>query len=292
MDDLEKYRRWYTSWLSLIKQEYSLSFTNKKAIELGCGIGSFTSLLHDEGCDVTGSDISEVMVTQASRVKPEIPFVVYDVMKPFPVKNNFDFVFHLAGILRPQNLREGFLGNILPLENLLEAAKAHKNLKAIFLASSSRVSSIEKSKIDFEALSQKPYDFSKTLGELMAKSYLREDNLPIVIVKYANVFGPGDNLVKPLRLTSAIIDDLKHHRKFIPSGNSQNPVEFLYVKDLVTEFIKSAEHYKKLIGQEVLVKPSAKYTVGEWAEKIAKVIKNKKNTSKLEKSIQTTYKWE
>lgn len=93
IDDLNKYRRWYKPWLIYIKQCYNLQFNKKNILELGCGIGAVSSLLHDYGSTVTGTDIAEIMIHHAKKVTPDIVFEVYDVMKPYKKKNVFDYVF-------------------------------------------------------------------------------------------------------------------------------------------------------------------------------------------------------
>ncbi len=90
--DLLKYRHWYRSWVPYIENKLHMSFKGKDALELGCGIGSFSTLLYDAGAKVVGSDIAEVMVGHASILSPEIPFITYDIMKRFPQKKLFDFI--------------------------------------------------------------------------------------------------------------------------------------------------------------------------------------------------------
>ncbi len=91
--DLEKYRLWYSSWLHLIKSRFHLHFNDKKTLELGCGIGALSTLLHDEGAQATGTDIAEIMVEHAQRLSPTIPFRVYDVTRSFPTNDTFNFIF-------------------------------------------------------------------------------------------------------------------------------------------------------------------------------------------------------
>ena len=91
--DLEKYRTWYASWVTYFENHFHFSFTGKSAIELGCGIGAFCSLLADRGCDVTGSDISQEMIASAAAVCPNIPFVYCDIIAGLEQKKKFDYVF-------------------------------------------------------------------------------------------------------------------------------------------------------------------------------------------------------
>lgn len=92
-DDLNKYRRWYKTWIPFIENTLEISFHSKKVLELGCGIGAVSTLLFDSGATVTGSDIARVMVDHAKQLSPEISFMTYDIMKPFPHPHTFDCVF-------------------------------------------------------------------------------------------------------------------------------------------------------------------------------------------------------
>lgn len=92
-EDLEKYKRWYIYWIQFIKKNYSLSFSGKTALELGCAIGAITSLLNEDGCEIVGSDISEIIIKHAQHLCPDIPFITYDVMKPYAQNRKVDFVF-------------------------------------------------------------------------------------------------------------------------------------------------------------------------------------------------------
>ena len=203
-------------------------------------------------------------------------------------KYKFDFVFHLAGVLRPKSMEEAFAGNVAPTMNLL---KSSQNFKGIFLASSSR-SNLEKLEGEkLNALMQRPYDFSKTISDLETQSFIKSHKVPVVVIKYANVFGPGDDLVKPLRLTSEIISKLKTGQKFTANDGGKNKVGLIYVKQVAEAFVKAAKNIEETKYKTIQLKSSVKYSVNNWAEKIRKTVKMNKRETSLDKAIIQTYNW-
>lgn len=205
-------------------------------------------------------------------------------------KQNFEFIFHLAGVLRPKNLQEAIDGNVVPTLNLLSATTGSKTIRGILFASSSRSKIFGLSAKGIEELSKRPYDFSKTMADLAVLNIMEIQNSPAVIIKYANVFGPGDNLVKPLRLTSDIINSLKNKRKFVSKGDPNSKVEFVYVKDVAESFVQAAENIEKVKYKTIQLKPLATYSVQDWVKKIQQAVKRKGKDS-LEKAILQTYNW-
>lgn len=203
-------------------------------------------------------------------------------------QENFDFVVHMAGVLRPKNMKEAFLGNVAPTHNILTSSKNQKNLKGIILSSSSRskLSDLDLSKID--SLAKKPYDFSKTLADAVTNVYLENKSLPVAVIKFPNVFGPGDDLVKPLRLTAKIMEDIKNGEpnNFV---NKKDKIELAYVKDSANFIIEVLQNINKYKYKTKEFKPIVSTSVEKWAEIIRHVVKNKKPKNRIEKAILETY---
>lgn len=68
-------------------------------LDVGCGVGRLSHLLHRRGFEVTGIDVSDPLVEKAKSLFPEIDFHVEDVRETsFPTKS-FDYVvFSYFGI--------------------------------------------------------------------------------------------------------------------------------------------------------------------------------------------------
>ena len=61
-------------------------------LDIGCGVGRVSSLLHERGFDVTGIDVSEPLVEKARSLFPEIDFRVADVKDLSFDSATFDYV--------------------------------------------------------------------------------------------------------------------------------------------------------------------------------------------------------
>lgn len=68
---------------------------NEVMLDLGCGTGDLTKVLHDLGVDVTGIDQSENMIEQAKTKYTAIPFQIADATA-LPYRKMFDAVFSNA----------------------------------------------------------------------------------------------------------------------------------------------------------------------------------------------------
>lgn len=88
-----------------------------------------------------------------------------------------DFVFHLAGINRPQDQSEFMEGNFGFTSELLNNLKKHKNTCPIMLSSS------------IQAELNNPYGESKKAGEELLFKYSEETGSNVLIYRFPNVFG-------------------------------------------------------------------------------------------------------
>ncbi|CUR57449.1 SAM-dependent methyltransferase [metagenome] len=63
-----------------------------RVADLGCGTGTLSRLLTDEGYDVTGLDFSPEMIRRAREKVPEAEFVVGDAARPPLARSAYDVV--------------------------------------------------------------------------------------------------------------------------------------------------------------------------------------------------------
>ena len=94
--DAEKYtdnfsfvHRHGTDVLKLIERK------NGKVLDLGCGNGALTKVLHDKGYDVIGADASDDMLGVARKNNPDLTFVKADATD-FVLPEKVDVVFSNA----------------------------------------------------------------------------------------------------------------------------------------------------------------------------------------------------
>ena len=90
---------------------------------------------------------------------------------------NADFVFHLAGVNRPQNVEEFMEGNFGFTSTLLELLKKYNNTCPIMISSS------------IQAALANPYGESKKAGEDLMFAYSKETGASVYVYRFPNVFG-------------------------------------------------------------------------------------------------------
>jgi dTDP-glucose 4,6-dehydratase len=120
--------------------------------------------------------------------------------------------------------------NILGTYTLLESALNSKIEKFIYISTDEVYGSILKGKFKENSLLSptSPYSASKASADLLAQSYCKTYNLPVIIVRPSNNYGPYQYPEKfiPLMITNALEN--------IPLpiyGNGKNVRDWLYVED-------------------------------------------------------------
>lgn len=144
-----------------------------------------------------------------------------------------EFVYHLAAqsIVRicETNPINAFDTNVLGTVNILEACRNANSIKGIIVSSSDKYYGQLKDLPYKEEMKPSPkgiYEVSKTCTDLIAQSYGRNFNLPLIIVRSCNLFGPRDLNLSRL-IPGSIIRIL----------NNESPVIYKDVKDYIREFI-------------------------------------------------------
>ena len=144
-----------------------------------------------------------------------------------------DFVYHLAGVNRPQDPKEFMEGNFGFTSRLLEILSRHQNRCPIVLSSS------------VQASLDNPYGASKRAGEELLEKYGRENGAQVMIYRFPNLFGkwcrPNYNSVVAT-FCHNIARDLP-----IQVNNPDAEISFSYIDDVVSELcraLKGRPHQK------------------------------------------------
>ncbi len=88
-----------------------------------------------------------------------------------------DFLYHLAGVNRPENVEEFREGNRDSLEKILDIFRKEGRAVPVALSSST------------QAALQNPYGESKREAEMLLKEYSRETGAPVYIFRFPGLFG-------------------------------------------------------------------------------------------------------
>lgn len=196
-------------------------------------------------------------------------------------ENDIQYVFHLGAQAivgaANQSPLSTFRTNVLGTCNLLEACRGKKSLKAIIIASSDKAYGTHKKlpyREDYPLLPQYPYDTSKACGDLIAQSYVKTYKMPIVITRFANIYGPGD-----YNFSRIIPDTIRH----ILEG--KNPVirsdgkperDYLFIEDVIDLYLTLARNIEETQGQIFNAGHNKPYSVLHIVKTLIKISGNKK----------------
>ena len=140
------------------------------------------------------------------------------------------FVFHLAGINRPENKDDYMKGNFGSTTYLLEALNNNNNKSPILLSSS------------IQATLDNPYGKSKKAGEDIVFKYGQEAGVPIYVYRLPNVFGkwcrPNYNSAVAT-FCNNIANDLS-----IQVNDPNVQMNLVYIDDVVSSFIEKLSSRK------------------------------------------------
>ena len=142
-----------------------------------------------------------------------------------------DFVFHLAGVNRPQNQEEFMQGNFGFTDTLFATLKKHNNKSPIVISSSIQATCI--GRYDSE------YGRSKKAGEELAFAYAKETGASVYVYRFPNLFGKW---CRP-NYNSAVATFCHNTANDLPlTVNDPSVVlELLYIDDLVCEMLLALE---------------------------------------------------
>lgn len=147
----------------------------------------------------------------------------------------FDYVIHLAGksfvpdsFINPQNF---YYTNVIGTLNILELCRKF-NSKIIFF-SSYVYGAPEYLPIDenHPIRAFNPYAQSKILCEGLCQGYHRDFNIPTLIFRPFNIYGPGQN---DSFLIPWILKQIKNGETIINLKDSRPRRDFIYISDVVT----------------------------------------------------------
>ena len=136
-----------------------------------------------------------------------------------------EFVYHLAGVNRPENTEDFMNGNFGFTSVLLESLKKHGNKAPIMLSSS------------IQAELDNPYGRSKKAGEEILFQYGRENDVIVYVYRFPNVFGKW---CRP-NYNSAVATFCHNIARNLPiQVNETNPtLTLVYIDDLVKELVNA-----------------------------------------------------
>jgi len=194
---------------------------------------------------------------------------------------NCDFVFHLAGVNRPQNESAYMEGNKGFSEKLISFLKKNNNLCPVVVSSS------------IKAEQDNPYGISKRAEEEVFLRYKKGNKAKVMIYRLPNVFGkwcrPNYN---------SVIATFCHNISRgldITVNDPEVELTLVYIDDVVKEFIDALKERENKKGPFCEIPIEYKAKLGSIAEMINSFKESRKNrfipmmNEGFEKKLYSTY---
>ncbi len=172
-----------------------------------------------------------------------------------------DFVFHLAGVNRPQNQEEFMQGNFGFTSTLLDTLKKHNNTCPVMISSSIQATCI--GRYDGE------YGRSKKAGEELMFAYAKETGAPVLVYRFPNLFGkwcrPNYNSA-----VATFCHNIAHDLPITVNDPSVE-LELLYIDDLIDEMLGALEgnpHRCEFDGLDTVLTESGRYCAAPTTHRV------------------------
>ena len=180
------------------------------------------------------------------------------------ISNDFDYIFHLAGLTKACTTKDFFDANMKGTENLMQVALRNTNLRRfIYLSSLSATGPSQNGTPVNEDVKPRPvsrYGESKLGGEKAVLKY--RERVPVTILRPPAVYGPRDR--------DFLVFFKMIKRGFYPDWGKCY-YSLLYVDDLVQGILLSSEK-KKAQGRIYFLSGREIYKGSEIAEAISSVL--------------------
>ncbi len=244
-----------------------------------------------------GSHLTEMLLDEGFKVKalsyynsfnnwgwldgishPNLEVVTGDVRDPYFCKHiskDVEIIFHLAALIAipysyvaPDSYVDT---NIKGTLNICQAAKEN-NVKRVLITSTSEVYGTARYvPIDEQhpKQPQSPYSATKIGADAIAMSFYNAFELPVVIVRPFNTYGPRQSA---RAIIPTIITQIAAGNTEIKLGNLTPTRDFNYVRDTCKGFLQLAT-CDEAVGQEVNIATNHEISMGEVFQTIAYLMK-------------------
>lgn len=200
-----------------------------------------------------------------------------DIRDPHGVNKalkDIEVVFHLAaliGIPFSYHSPDTYVDtNIKGTLNILQAARGNKVKKIIHTSTSEVYGTAQFVPITEEhpINPQSPYAATKSAADFLAASFFKSFDLPTVIIRPFNTYGPRQSA---RAVIPTIITQILCGKRIIKLGSLTPTRDLTYVKDTVSGFIKAAESQKSF-GEVINLGSCREISIEELAHLIAGIM--------------------
>jgi nucleoside-diphosphate-sugar epimerase len=190
--------------------------------------------------------------------------------------NGVDYVFHLAARSRIQptigSPNECFEVNVVGTQRVLEWSRLNKIKRVIYSGTSSLYG--KQNAIPFNpnmpADCLNPYSMSKWMGERICDLYSQLYDLPSIVLRYFNVYGPREPIKGEYAPVIGLFKrQIKHNKPMTIVSPGTQRRDFTYIDDVVDANICAMNKSVKEIGHKVYnVGTGKNYSILEIADMI------------------------
>lgn len=198
---------------------------------------------------------------------------IADIISKYDIKTIFHFGAQAIVTTALVNPLETLESNILGTVNILEVARICPGVEEIVVVSSDKAYGPQKNlpyKENERLEGKAPYDVSKSCADLIAQMYSRVYNLPVVIARCANVFGPGDLHIG--RIVPGAINSMLKKEPLKIRSDGKLIREYIYVRDAIDGYITLAENINKTKGEAFNISSENVMSVAEIVSKISGIL--------------------
>jgi GDP-4-dehydro-6-deoxy-D-mannose reductase len=214
------------------------------------GINGFSGVhlaeyLLGQKVNVYGIDISP-KISHHYKIRTDIKYIRLDILNAKAASKAIrnikpDYIFHLAGLLKGDDLAEFLKVNVQGTQNILEAAAAVKS-KILISGSAAEYGMISVKDLPIgEETPPRPigfYGISKLAQTMLGYQYFITRGMPVYLTRVFNMTGPGE---KQSMFCSSVAQQIKRigERKASPViyvGNITPKRDFIDVRDVVRAY--------------------------------------------------------
>ena len=188
-------------------------------------------------------------------------------------------IIHLAAVAIVDsayaNPIEAIATNVLGTANVLEVARHASSVKGVIVASSDKAyGKLRKTVVETDPLSgDHPYEVSKAATDLIAAAYYKTYKLSVVITRFGNIYGPGDNNFS--RIIPGITQSLISHEPLIIRSDGTYVRDYVYVGDVAAAYVFLLEHLENAKGEAFNISSNDSLSVLDVVKKTQKILKKK-----------------
>lgn len=205
----------------------------------------------------------------------------YDKIRGILSTHEIDTVFHLAAYaivrLSARDPMSTYSVNVMGTVNVLEACRVYGGVKKIVVASSDKAYGDHDELPYTEEHPLQPlntYDTSKACMDMISRSYAHNYDMPVVVTRCSNVYGPGDRNWSRI-IPNTIRRALNDQPPMFYSDVEKMVREFIYIDDVIEAYLCLGNSSADADGRAFNIGGTYPIEIREVAEVILKLMDRK-----------------